>query len=88
MGQPPKMHTLNQLDGIAEETKDEISFRPANSNFPDQGKELPRPLRKIMTTKLIHQVKMQSFLDFESHAWQPFQVNELNRSKSTFHKKD
>ena len=61
------MHTLNQFDGIAEETKDEISFLPANSKFPDQGKELSRPLRKMMTTKLIHQVKMQSFLNFESH---------------------
>jgi hypothetical protein len=87
MGLPRKMHTLNQFDGIEEETKDEISFRPANSKFQDQGKELPRLLRKMMTTKLIHQVEMQSFLNFQSREWQPFQVNKLNRSKSTFYKK-
>jgi hypothetical protein len=39
----------------------------------------------MMTTKFIHQVKMQSFLNFESHEWQPFRVNKLNRSKSIFY---
>ena len=46
------MHILDSQDGVEVAIKDQMSLLPANPIVPPQVEELPRLLKKMVTTKL------------------------------------